>query len=92
VLAHLPAAKVAYLTGRSFFPRLISGAFANGLHLAFDFAAGASVVAAVASLLRGGRYFHRDEATGQAVGEGLIRAGALASEEVGAGFPAEEPA
>jgi MFS family permease len=58
VLAHLPPAKVAYLTGRSFFPHLISAPFGRGLREAFDFAAGVSLVSAVASLLRGGKYIH----------------------------------
>ena len=53
VLAHLPKAKVAYLTGRSFFPDLISGPFSNGLHEAFDFAIVAMLIAAAASWLRG---------------------------------------
>jgi MFS family permease len=53
VLAHLPKARVAYLTGRSFFPDLISGPFSNGLHEAFDFAIVAMLVAAAASWLRG---------------------------------------
>ncbi len=53
VLAHLPHARVAYLTGRSFFPSLISGAFASGLHEAFDFAIIAMLIAAAASWLRG---------------------------------------
>jgi len=53
VLAHLPKAKVAYLTGRSFFPDLISGPFSNGLHEAFDFAIAAMLIAAAASWLRG---------------------------------------
>ncbi len=60
VLAHLPAGHAAYLTGRSFFPNLISPAFKTGLHYAFDFAIGCSIVAAIASLLRGGRYVHED--------------------------------
>jgi MFS family permease len=51
----LPAHQVAYLTGRSFFPRLIQGAFAHGLHLAFAFAAIAMVVAAAASAFVSGR-------------------------------------
>ena len=59
-LGHLPAAKVAYLTGRSFFPHLISGAFMAGLREAFDFAIGASLVALVASWLRGGKYYHQE--------------------------------
>ena len=58
VLAHLPAGHAAFLTGRSFFPSLISPAFKTGLRYAFDFAIGCSVVAAIASLLRGGRYIH----------------------------------
>jgi MFS family permease len=53
VLAHLPHARAAYLTGRSFFPDLISGPFSNGLHEAFDFAIAAMLIAAAASWLRG---------------------------------------
>ncbi|HET9075803.1 MAG TPA: MFS transporter [Acidimicrobiales bacterium] len=60
-LAHLSHAQAAYVTGRSFFPRLIEQPFANGLHLAFDFAAGATVIAMVASALRGRRYIHSSE-------------------------------
>jgi len=57
----LPAHTATYLTGRSFFPRLISGPFGTGLHEAFDFAFGACMVGAVASLLRGGKYIHGQE-------------------------------
>jgi MFS family permease len=53
VLARLPHARTAYLTGRSFFPGLISGPFAAGLHEAFDFAIAAMLIAAAASWLRG---------------------------------------
>jgi MFS family permease len=59
-LAHLPAARVAYLTGRSFFPSLISSAFGHGLAAAFDFAIAACLIAAAASLLRGGKYAYGD--------------------------------
>jgi MFS family permease len=59
---HLPAANAAYLTGRSFFPSLISGPFASGLDEAFDFAIVACLIAAAASWLRGGRYVHGMEA------------------------------
>jgi MFS family permease len=59
-LAHLPAARVAYLTGRSFFPSLISPAFGHGLAAAFDFAIAACLIAAAASLLRGGKYAYGD--------------------------------
>ena len=46
ILARLPAHQAAVLTGRSFFPALISGPFASGLHTAFDFAIGACLAAA----------------------------------------------
>lgn len=62
MLGRLPAAQAATLTGRSFFPRLISDPFHSALVYAFAFAIAACLVAAVASLLRGGRYVH-DEAT-----------------------------
>ncbi|HEX3925157.1 MAG TPA: MFS transporter [Streptosporangiaceae bacterium] len=58
VIHKLPASHAAYLTGHSFFPSLISGPFSHGLAIAFDFAIAACVVAAVASLLRGGKYVH----------------------------------
>jgi hypothetical protein len=57
----LSGAHAAYVTGRSFFPKLISGPFENGLREAFGFAAGMCLVAAVASFLRGGKYVHREE-------------------------------
>ena len=56
VLAALPASDSAYLTGRSFFPSLISGPFAEGLAVAFAFAIAACLVSAIASALRGGKY------------------------------------
>ena len=61
VIAHLPASHAAYLTGRTFFPALITPAFSQGLSVAFDFAIGACLVAAVASLLRGKRYIHEEQ-------------------------------
>ena len=61
VLAALGAHGHAALTGRSFFPHLISGPFRAGLHEAFAFAIVACVLAAAASLMRGGRYHHADE-------------------------------
>jgi MFS family permease len=60
VLGHLPHANAAYLTGRSFFPHLISGPFMDGLKEAFDFAAAACVIAAIASWLRGGKYHYAE--------------------------------
>jgi hypothetical protein len=62
VLGTLSAANRATLAGRSFFPHLISGPFRTGLHEAFLFAILACLIAAAASLLRGGK-FHYAEAT-----------------------------
>ncbi|MGA8426211.1 MAG: MFS transporter, partial [Candidatus Dormiibacterota bacterium] len=54
----LPRSTAALLTGRSFFPHLISTPFAAGLHAAFDFSIGCCLVAAAASWSRGKRYVH----------------------------------
>ncbi|HEX7084263.1 MAG TPA: MFS transporter [Gaiellaceae bacterium] len=56
VLGSLPAGQAHALTGRSFFPHLISGPFHTALVYAFVFAIAACLVAALASLLRGGKY------------------------------------
>jgi MFS family permease len=55
-LAALSPAQQHELTGRAFFPHLISSPFHTALVYAFVFATAACVVAAVASLLRGGKY------------------------------------
>jgi MFS family permease len=62
-LHHLTTGQAHYLTGRSFFPHLISIPFGHGLQKAFDFAAVVCIVGAVASLLRGGK-FHYTEPDG----------------------------
>ncbi|MHB1582482.1 MAG: MFS transporter [Acidimicrobiales bacterium] len=49
VLSHLTTAQRHVLTGRSFFPGLISGPFRQGLRAAFDFSIATCVVAAGAS-------------------------------------------
>jgi MFS family permease len=54
-LVHLPAAKVAVLTGRSFLPGLLTGPFRAGLHIAFAFSIACCLIAAAASWSRGGR-------------------------------------
>jgi MFS family permease len=56
VLATLPTSNREALTGHQFFPHLISGPFHDGLAVVFIVAAGLSVLGALASLLRGGRY------------------------------------
>ena len=58
VLGALSAHDHAVLTGRSFFPHLISAPFRTGLHETFLFAILACLVAAAASALRGGLYHH----------------------------------
>ena len=58
----LPHHTAAYLTGHRFFPTLVSHPFATGIHGAFYFAAGCCLVAAVASWLRGGKYYHVEAA------------------------------
>jgi MFS family permease len=65
VLHHLDPAHAAYITGRSFFPHLISQPFGRGLTKAFDFAALVCVLGAFASLLRGGKYHHAEAQPGQ---------------------------
>lgn len=54
-LASLTAAQRATLTGHSFFPHLIQNSFHTGLRWALDFAIGASLLAALASWVRGER-------------------------------------
>jgi MFS family permease len=56
VLSSLPASNRAVLTGRAFFPALISGPFHDGLAVVMIVAASLSALAGLASLLRGGRY------------------------------------
>ncbi|MCU1451602.1 MAG: putative transrane efflux pump (multidrug resistance related protein) [Acidimicrobiales bacterium] len=58
VLGGLPASHAQYLTGKTFFPQLISSPFRHGLRIAFSAAIVMSLVAAAASWKRGGRYVH----------------------------------
>ena len=57
-LATLPAANQRALTGRTFFPHLISLPFQHGLMVVLAVATALSAIGALASLLRGGRYIH----------------------------------
>jgi MFS family permease len=59
-LAHLTSTQRTVVTGRSFFPGLISKPFQNGLHITFDFSIVASLIAAAASWSRGGRYVYTE--------------------------------
>ncbi len=59
-LARVPAAQRAVLTGRGFFPSVITVPFRAGLHAALDFAIVTSLLAAAASWTRGGRPLHSE--------------------------------
>jgi len=58
VLSKLPAHNVAVLTGKQFFPHLISAPFHHGLVIVFTAAAIMSVTGAVVSLLRGKQFYY----------------------------------
>ena len=66
-LSAIPPHQVAILTGHAFFPHLITKPFSDALGTAFTFAFVMCVLAAAASLLRGGRYRwgEHDAAAGQ---------------------------
>ena len=61
-LKQLSAGNVSALTGKTFFPQLISQPFHSGLVIVFVTAAILSVIGAVASILAGGKYMHVDTA------------------------------
>lgn len=95
VLSQLSTAQQQILTGRGFFPGLISAPFEAGLHAALDFAIVASLLAAGASWLRGGRYVYSEPeepgrvAAGQELDErrgadGRRASGRFSPERVGA--------
>src|SRR5580692_8419807 len=76
-LNHLSPHQLAYVTGRSFFPKLIEQPFADGLHLAFTFAAIATVVAIVASAFRGKRYLDGTEPLSDELADGAAEIGGI---------------
>jgi MFS family permease len=76
-LQHLSPSQQAYVTGRTFFPKLIEQPFASGLHLAFTFAAIATAVAIIASALRGKRYMHATEPTVDELADGAAEIGGI---------------
>ncbi|CAN5149110.1 MFS transporter [soil metagenome] len=61
-LSTLSPTDVAALTGKDFFPQLISGPFHDGLVVVFVAAAIMSFVGAAASLARGKKYVHQEDA------------------------------
>jgi EmrB/QacA subfamily drug resistance transporter len=73
-LAILAPQNRSLLIGHSFFPNLISAPFRTGLREAFAFAIVACVIAAAASLMRGGRYYDAEESSSSIrVGSGPVR-------------------
>ena len=92
LLSTLHPAQAATLTGRSFFPHLLTGPFSNALGAVFAFAAGGCLIAAGASWLRGGRYHYEPPPAGASAqstppAAGQARARAPAD---GAGVPSEQ--
>jgi hypothetical protein len=61
VLAALPPDKAAHLTGKTFFPELISSPFKKGLAIAFTASLLMCLVAAAASWMRGSQYVHAED-------------------------------
>ena len=80
-------AHASFLTGRSFFPGLISGPFGHGLRLAFILAAVICFIGAIFSWLRGPGHSEVMHTLAADVEEGLGGAGEIAMAEVGAGSP-----
>ncbi|MGA2977124.1 MAG: MFS transporter [Spirochaetia bacterium] len=60
VIKALPSARQALILGKQYFPNLISGPFKSGLAIAFSISAVLSVIAALASLMRGKRVIYGD--------------------------------
>ncbi len=62
VLGKLSPQQVSVLTGKQFFPHIISGPFHHGLVIVFTAAAIMSFIGAMVSLLRGKQFFYDDPA------------------------------
>jgi MFS family permease len=75
----------SYLTGRTFFPDLISGPFGHGLRLAFIMAAAMCFLGAVFSWMRGSGHTEVMHSGADEAEEGLAEVGDVAMAEVGAG-------
>jgi MFS family permease len=92
--AHLlaqPGVHASFLTGRSFFPHLISAPFGKGLRLAFVLAAVLCFIGAVFSWMRGSGQSEVHHSFAEDAEEGLAEVGGVAMAEVGAGSPGEFP-
>ena len=87
--AHISSSQYAYLTGRGFFPNLISGPFGHGLHLAFYMAAVLCLFAAVFSWLRGKTTAQVGRTPLEETEESFAASGEVVMQEAGAGAPPE---
>jgi MFS family permease len=65
ILTRLPRRNTAVLTGKQFFPHLISGPFHHGLIIVFSAAIAMSVAGALISLLRGRQFYYDDGPAGR---------------------------
>jgi MFS family permease len=65
VLHRLPARNVAVLTGKQFFPQLISGPFHHGLVIVFSMAMTVLIIAAIAALRHGGQEAVKERAAAE---------------------------
>jgi MFS family permease len=95
VLGHLSTSQAQFLTGRSFFPSLISGPFADGLAVAFTFAIVACLIGAVASLMCSPRQTPMADVTNggpvESIGVELAAVAADASGETPTELVTDEP-
>ena len=60
--AHVSSAQFATITGKRFFPNLISGPFMKGLRITLWASLAMMLIAAWASWMRGAKYVHDDTA------------------------------
>ena len=85
ILSRLPAHNVSVLTGKDFFPRLISAPFHHGLTVVFGAAAAMGVLAALVSLSRGRQYYYDKSQESGSVDEPRLDAGRLDAGRLDAG-------
>jgi MFS family permease len=91
VLKHLPAHNVAVLTGKEFFPHLISAPFHHGLVIVFTAAAIMSASGAVISLLRGKQFYYDEPAVPVVEGPAVSVPAAPASQTISQNGPSSAP-
>jgi hypothetical protein len=79
-----------HITGKQFFPELISDPFMHGLRIAFTASLVMCLIAAAASWLRGGKYVHEDDLAlaGAGAGAGPGSGGGIDGDRVAVGVGA----